>query len=423
MVEYASSKGISNNDFTMRKTIPLLIALIIIQGTGQWLETTVASTFIWWIIDGIILLFFLFCKEFKEYRLPKIASLYLIWVVISAIRGVYLAEGYWDYKSLVSSLFFYLSPICLCFFQQPANFVKVSRICLYLLPFVFIVLLPIVQLEAIGKILLIIPPFLLFLFKLPIKEKIYLLVWFFAIFVLGTLGARSTAIRFIVAFLFSLSLLLKHFLYTNKAARYICLIMYVTPIVLFILGVSGQLNIFEAMSENNKGKYEAAGAFDADETEDLAADTRTFIYVETIHSAITENYVIWGHSLSRGYKSLWFQSTDLISYARGERHSSEVAILNVFTHMGLIGVVLYSLIFIIASWNAILKGKSYFIKMVGLWIAFRWVYSWVEEFTRFDINYIYIWAFIAMCYSPIYLKMSDKEFLEHIKMCFPKKLR
>ncbi len=406
----------------MRRFIPFLISLVIIEGALQWLEVEVGTTFLWWSLNGVIIFFFIYCREYKKYKLPVVANLYLIWVLLSGVRGIFMAEGYWDFKELISNLLFYSLPVCLCFFRKPGNFIGVSRWCLLLLPFYFFILIPFSQPEAVGKILLIIPPFLLFIHRLSLPIKIYLFSALVAVFVLGSLGARSSAVRFAVAFLFSISFIFRRFLYKSFFLMIVYLSIIIIPILFGGLALSGVFNVF-SYGDNYKGKYEVKDAYglEGDDTEDLSADTRTFLYVEVISSALDNNYVIWGHSLSRGYKSLSFGDYDLISRARGERPDCEVALLNVFTHMGVIGFFLYSFIFLSASKNALFNSRSYAMKLVGLWIAFRWLFSWIEEFSRFDINNIYIWAFIAMCYSPIYMDMTDKEFISVINSCFFKK--
>ena len=141
--------------------------------------------------------------------------------------------------------------------------------------------------------------------------------------------------------------------------------------------------------------------------------------MESITSAWRNNYIAHGHSLSRGYESETFRDADLISLRRGERANGEVGILNVFTHMGLIGGFLYLFIFIAASVSAIRKSRSLEMKVLGLWIAVRWFLSWVEEFTMFDINNIYLWVMVGMCLSPTFQEMDSARFKRFINGCFP----
>lgn len=75
-----------------------------------------------------------------------------------------------------------------------------------------------------------------------------------------------------------------------------------------------------------------------------------------LNSAVENHYTIQGRSLARGYDSVIFgDDVDKVSggLLKGERPSSETCILNVFTHMGVIGVFLYMLIFFKSTFLAI----------------------------------------------------------------------
>jgi hypothetical protein len=95
---------------------------------------------------------------------------------------------------------------------------------------------------------------------------------------------------------------------------------------------------------------------------------------------------------------------------RGERLSNEVNILNIFTWTGVIGVILYSSIFFIASGLAINQSNNIYCKVLGVFISFKWAYGWVEDFSRFDINWITTWLLIGMCFSKSIRAKSNDEF-------------
>ena len=90
-----------------------------------------------------------------------------------------------------------------------------------------------------------------------------------------------------------------------------------------------------------------------------------------------------------------------------ERFANEVSILNVFTWTGILGVVLYFLVFLRATYLAVNKSNSYFMRLIGLNVAFRWAYGWIEDFSRFDLSYLFLWIMIGMCYSKSFRMMND----------------
>ena len=97
-------------------------------------------------------------------------------------------------------------------------------------------------------------------------------------------------------------------------------------------------------------------------------------------------------------------------FLEGERPRCEISILNVFTYMGIIGVLLYMSIFIYSSYLAVFRSKNRFLPIIGLFIAFRWLYGWIEDFSLFNSNYMLLWIMIGICISPIFRNMNNYEF-------------
>jgi hypothetical protein len=46
---------------------------------------------------------------------------------------------------------------------------------------------------------------------------------------------------------------------------------------------------------------------------------------------------------------------------------------------------------------------------VGLFITFRWLYAWVEDFSRFDMSNLILWMMISVCFSNEFRKMTNVE--------------
>ena len=132
-----------------------------------------------------------------------------------------------------------------------------------------------------------------------------------------------------------------------------------------------------------------------------------------MNSALQNHYIIQGHSLARGYDSIMFGEAlneAMGNQFRGERPASETCILNVFTYMGIIGVILYMLIFMRSTFLAIFHSNNNYIKIIALFVLFRWIYSWIEELAFFNITYLMLWIMVAMCFSPYFRMMTNKDF-------------
>lgn len=249
---------------------------------------------------------------------------------------------------------------------------------------------------------------LLFLSALPKGQKIFVLALLGLVFVFSSLEARSAMIKYSVALLLGLSVYtdmyrFRELLYTIHRS------LMILPFVFLILGLTGVFNIFK-LDEYATGLSDVDVVMANGKVKEgaLTADTRTFLYVENITSALKHNYFWQGRSLARGYESPWFGHLDF--YGRGERPASEVSILNIFTYFGIFGVLVYFGIFFMASYKAMLYSNNKYMRVLGLFVAFRWVYAWVEDFSNFDLNYLLIWIMIGMCYSTSFRGMSNSEF-------------
>ena len=78
------------------------------------------------------------------------------------------------------------------------------------------------------------------------------------------------------------------------------------------------------------------------------------IYIDVINSAIDNKYVLFGHTPARGntidvseilFLYAYEGGMNDISFNHGERFSNEAAFLNIFTWLGLVGLILYSIIY------------------------------------------------------------------------------
>jgi hypothetical protein len=119
----------------------------------------------------------------------------------------------------------------------------------------------------------------------------------------------------------------------------------------------------------------------------------------------TGNYLI-GEGPTRGYDSISF--TDTGGARDGVRYLTEVNILNIFLIMGLLGVFSYFLIIVYFSKLALMS-NNYFIKMLGLNVALQWPFSFIENFTKFDVNFFFFWFSIGLISSIKIRQLSDND--------------
>ena len=411
------------------KILPFCIVILTIFSVQQWLRIPLSSTILSWILNFLILYIILQFRfqagrKLRYYTASvdnSIINLYLIWLLFNSIRGAFIAENYWEWKQLIAGMQSLSLPLLVSIFSIPLILTSVLRYWFKYALILFIFLLPFLGRDAYHFFL---GPIFLIGCLLPLLRKKWILIigGLLVVMLFIDLGARSQVIKSAMVLLVTLGIFFRRFIST-KILRIVHWTCYVLPILLLYLGISGTFNIFEDLS-SNEGKYVQKKVVDGKMIEeDLSADTRTFIYVEVIESALKHHYVLWGRTPARGNDSMAFGkfSAEELKTGKYERHSNELCHTNVFTWLGLIGVVLYSLIYLRSSYLAVYKSNNIYIKFLGCFIAFRWAYGWVEDFNSFDIMNFSLWMMIAMGLSNSFRKMTNFEFQNFIKNIFTRK--
>jgi len=216
------------------------------------------------------------------------------------------------------------------------------------------------------------------------------------------LGTRSSVIKYGMCLL-----ILPVYSLINKVPRIsleiLRKLLFVLPLFLFFLGVTGQFNVFRMDDYLGDGN----GTMTTSSGENLKEDTRTGLYVEVLQTA--QKYNTWwlGRTPARGNETELFSDLALIT-GRTERLANEVGVLNIFTWTGLVGVFLYQMCFYRASWLALNRSSNRYMKWLGLIVAMRWCYSWVEDITMMHIGFVTLWLMIGMCYSDRLRAMTDE---------------
>ncbi|MBS1751527.1 MAG: hypothetical protein JST63_16615 [Bacteroidetes bacterium] len=320
-----------------------------------------------------------------------------------------MADNYWEWKNLIGTSLVMMLPLSIYVSTNPNLVQKITSFWLkYALP-LFVLIFPFLQGEAIGRYLIPVSFILLFLPCFTTKWKIFLLL--IALFVITSyLGARSNIIKFGVTILIGLLYYLRKFI-SVKLINFLRFILLLLPLIAVMLAVANVFNIFQ-IGDYLSGDYSTTTTVNGQsDDENLIVDTRTFLYLDVINSAQKYNYSWFGRTPARGNESTFFEFSvaNDYTYPSNERYSNEVSILNIFTWTGLVGVILYFFVFFHSSYLAIKKSKNNFMPLIGLYVAFRWCYSWVEDFNRIDLSNLYLWITIGICYSKAFREKTDQE--------------
>jgi hypothetical protein len=345
-------------------------------------------------------------------------NVYLAYNLINFFRGLIISENYWDFKNTFVNSMGLFVPL-FCFFCVDEVFLQTffKKYLSFSLPLFFLFIFIIVK-DSYGFYL--VPISFLGLFWPVIKKPWNYIILFFSILVVvADFGARSNVIKFFIPLVFA-SLIYFYKYISIKFIEFLRLLFLIAPFVLLVIALYTGFNIFK-IGDSFKGDLETESLlYNGSQLEvqnvNLKDDTRSFLYEEVFYSANKLNFWLFGRSPARGNISFAFGGNDPSN--RNERSGNEVCILNIFVWTGIIGVLIYFIIFYQASFLAINRSNNIFSVIVGLYLSFRWVYAWVEDINTFSWTNIFVWITIAFCYSRSFRSMSNSEVIQWVNEIF-----
>lgn len=399
------------------KLLPVTVLFITIYSvigflTFASLSSAVTNTTLWWAISAaIVIIFSLAVINFYDRQNNQnmiLLFLYILWNIYCIIRGVFIIESYWDWKALIGNTMILMLPVT----AFAATNLMISQSLLsyyikYVMPLFLIFAFFIIR--GVWGFYLMPVSFLLIFFPVLTKRQQILLTIATIIVLVAEPGARSNILKFLFPFLLLVFYYLRKIL-SNNILEKIRFLLFITPIVLFILGVTGIFNVFKIQDYVKKDIMIMDLDPEGERHEvSLIDDTRTFLYEEVLQSAKHNNYWLFGRTPARGNDSMTFGLIEFEWTGRYERLTNEIGLANVFTWTGLVGVILYMAFFYQASYLAINRSNNIFAKMMGLYVAFRWLYSWIEDYQNFTINFLLLWMMIGLSLSQSFRNMNDAE--------------
>ena len=338
-------------------------------------------------------------------NISLLLKIVLVWNVVTILRGIFFAIDYWDIKFLFgSSLLFFLIP--LAFFigknlSLTRLVIKYSLRYLFRFSFLFIPITLLTNHELYSRLVIPVSIFIIFIPYLKPHWRLLVLI-VAAVSILLVIDFRANIIKTGLSLLFVSLYYFRRYisLFWLKTGR---VLIFLIPLILLVMAISGSYNIF---AETGKKSYTIKTDKNVEGKEaNFAADTRTFLYVDVFNSLIKDGDILIGKGASGKYKTDYF---DTLGDHRG-RYGAEVGFLNILLYSGIVGVVLYLLMLLLASYYAIFKSNNFLSKMIGLLLACRWLMFFIEEFTNFDLNNLYVWIIIGMVSSLKFRSLSDDD--------------
>lgn len=383
------------------------------------------TTYVYAILSYLMLyfLFDFYKKKIKKnlsLKIKTILNCYLLLGIVAIIKGIFSAANYWEWKQLFLSTGPMLLLPIVAFIGQNKTVVQLIffyyvKYSLPLSVLIYFLAKNSNATDGFGRYLC---PFyfLLLLFPFVSKKWKTYIPFFVILSFISDLDARSNLIRILVASSLMVLFYIKKI--TPKITyKLFHFSLFFLPVLLFLLAVFNIFNVFK-IDNYVEGDYKTQKISDKGEKieNDFKADTRTFLYVDVVNSVLKRNTWLFGEGATGGYETKSFGSLG----TQG-RTGSEVGILNIFLYLGVLGVISFSIIFFYASFLAVYRSNNFLMKIIGLFIAFRWTYTWVEEFSNFDMNYFFLWLMIGFCFSKSIREMTDYEMKNWVLGIFERK--
>lgn len=388
------TKNIIENKYLIFSTI-----IILIWGVNFTLNTSLMFPVL--AVNYAIMAFIVFYPIFKSIYNVNINKywpfiLYWCWLGYATFRGLLDCDSTEKLKFVLDYLFALLLSL---FVFLPNNLIYYSRWIKYLWKIGWVIALLLIPFNVnhsfyFHYLILIIP-----LWKYLTKTKKILIICAI-MYSLRFLDPRAHVPKYFIDILL---FALPYSFLKDTIIKLIHPILLLIPIILLFTGIYGIFNPFNMNDYiNTDVKIQQGG-----ETLDATVDTRTVIYEDVISSAIKNDYIFTGRNLANGNDSRF------VFY--DQRNTNEASILNHFTKMGLVGVSLYFLLFIYSTYLAIYKSHNHWIKLIGIYLAFRWIIVWIEDPESFSTLYLSIWLMMGICITPNIRKMSDIEIENYLK--------
>jgi len=345
-----------------------------------------------------------------------IINLFLLWLIICFVRGLFVADTYWEYKHL------FTASIALIVFAGAVNLLSepllMQRILSCGLKYVAVIVLFTVPFIVPHGFLghNIMPVAFLALFLCIIKKVKYrLFIVGLCLVVISDLTSRAQVIMYGCALLLGFLGYLR-VLNNRRIAKTTVNGVFCASALFVILGITGVFNVLDMSSY--MGDIEVETVQDGYiVNESITQDSRSALYEEVILSAVKNRTIFFGNTPARGNETKLFAAIAEIT-GKEERMGNEAGILNIFAWTGVVGIVLFFSFFYRSAYLAVCRSKNKYLKIVGIWIAIQWVICFSgNDLGTVEPRLLMLSACIAIGFSPKFRAMTDAEFKQWLNGC------
>lgn len=189
-------------------------------------------------------------------------------------------------------------------------------------------------------------------------------------------------------------------------------ILIILPLTFAYLGYKGEFNIFQFLDKTS--------FFLNNDSRSLFVDSRTSIYEDVFGELKKDDSLVYGLGCNGKTETSLSDQPNTIYYIiyKFGRPGTESGMLNYIQYGGLIGFILYGLLLVIASYKATFLSNNSFMTSLGLFVAFKFLYSFIEDQIMFNAHSFYIFLWIGMCYNKKFREMSNEQIKKYLHKIF-----
>lgn len=351
----------------------------------------------------------LFLNDFDGRNIIKI---FLLYMTILYIRGWGNIDSDRDvYAQLGSNIFFCFLFPCLIFISHPLYLHNILKSFIWpgaLLCVICYFYPPTDGMMSLAHNASFLNVFILCMPFIKKKWSIYIITAVIFI-VLLDIDRRSIMVNNVVTFMLVICYPLLKVKIFKRITYYILIIL---PLTFAYLGYKGEFNIFQFLDKTS--------FFLSNDSRSLFVDSRTSIYEDVFGELKKDDSLVYGLGCNGKTETSLSDLPNTIYYKiyKFGRPGTESGMLNYIQYGGLIGFILYGLLLVIASYKATFLSNNSFMTSLGLFVAFKFLYSFIEDQIMFNAHSFYIFLWIGMCYNKKFREMSNEQIKKYLNQIF-----
>ncbi|KXX72548.1 hypothetical protein [Flammeovirga sp. SJP92] len=333
---------------------------------------------------------------------------FIFYNAFTLVRGFFIANDFTDYKILIGGLGINLILYNFIFFgmysNYPVIFIRNYYDLLKKMIIPFICILFIFSGSGEKMVILLKPHYLLILISIYLSKKSKYFIYFISLFsIIIDLQNRYNIICIVLLYL--IVFLIRNFnieKITNLFRKQRKLTLSLMYLMVF-MSIIGLFNPFQSIQDLVSDEREG----------NILVDSRSKIYEDVWNELNEKQSFLIGLGLYGKTSTFLTDSvnnTALAEIYKKGRNGTESSMLNFLQYGGLIGCIIYILLFSKASYIAITHSNNIFFKALGLWVMLRGVLSFIEDRHFFNINTLVIFLTIGLCFNHKFRNLSDDEF-------------